>query len=64
VVRSMGRITAWGQLRSGGRDGSAIADELIAFAALPNWHEPLLDYAQAYAVQVEADYEVFCRGGV
>jgi uncharacterized protein (DUF2252 family) len=64
VVRAMGRITAWGQLRSGGRDGSAIADELIAFAALPTWRDLLLDYAQAYVVQVEADYEVFCRGGL
>lgn len=32
VVTEMGRILASAQLRSGGRDGSAIADELIALA--------------------------------
>jgi uncharacterized protein (DUF2252 family) len=59
VVRAMGRITAWGQLRSGGRDGSALADDLIAFATSPNWHDPLLGYAEAYARQVETDYKTF-----
>jgi uncharacterized protein (DUF2252 family) len=64
VIRTMGRITAWGQLRSGGRDGSAIADDLIAFGRSTDWHDPLLGYAEVYARRVEADYETFCRGEV
>jgi uncharacterized protein (DUF2252 family) len=59
VLETMGRITAWTQLRSTGRDGSATADDLIAFANQPDWHEPLINYAEAYAVQVEADYQEF-----
>jgi uncharacterized protein (DUF2252 family) len=59
VLETMGRITAWTQLRSSGRDDSATADELIAFAHQPGWHEPLMRYAEDYAVQVEADYQEF-----
>jgi uncharacterized protein (DUF2252 family) len=60
VVQTMAEVTAWGQLRSGGRQGSAIADDLIAFAQdAPHWHSIVLEYVQAYATQVEADYAVF-----
>ncbi|NDJ16532.1 DUF2252 domain-containing protein [Myxacorys almedinensis] len=58
VVETMAEVTAWGQLRSGGRQGSAIADTLIAFAEDPVWHPPILDYARSYAAQVEADYQI------
>lgn len=60
-IETMAEITAWGQLLSGGRQGSAIADDLIAFAQTRDWHPPLLDYAQTYARQVEADYQTFCQ---
>ncbi len=60
VVATMGELTAWAQLRSGGRQGSAIADELIAFGNAPKWQTPLLEYARTYANQVEADYRDFC----
>jgi uncharacterized protein (DUF2252 family) len=59
VMQAMGRITAWGQLRSGGRDESAIADELIDFGQSSGWHDPLMEYAQSYALQAEEDYELF-----
>lgn len=60
VLETMGRVTAWNQLRSGGHQGSAIADDLIAFAAAPRWQEDVLDYARFYAGKVEADYREFC----
>lgn len=60
VIRTMGELVAWGQLRSSGRQNSATADELIDFAASINWRKPLLDYARAYSVQVEKDYSAFC----
>jgi hypothetical protein len=52
-------VVAWDQLRSGGRQGSAIADDLIRFANSSDWRDPILDYAQSYSVQVEHDYQEF-----
>jgi len=43
VMKVMGEILAWGQLRSGGHDGSAVADELIAYGKDVSWRKPLLD---------------------
>jgi uncharacterized protein (DUF2252 family) len=55
----MGEVTAWAQLRSSGREGSATADELIAFGRRNDWKKPILDYGRSYARQVERDYRVF-----
>jgi len=60
LLKTIGVVFAYGQLRSGGRHGSAIADELIAFAQTSDWQQALLEYAQAYAAQVEKDYQAFC----
>lgn len=60
VMRTMGEIVAWAHLRSSGRQGSATADEWIAFGNTANtWRSPLLDYAQAYAQQVSRDWQEF-----
>ncbi|WP_019487954.1 DUF2252 family protein [Kamptonema formosum] len=60
VLKTMGQITAWNQLRSSGRQGSAIADELIYWAEnVSQWQSYLLDYAQAYFNKVEANYKEF-----
>jgi len=61
VIETMAMVTAWGQLLSGGRQGSAIADDLIAFAQAPQWHIPLLNYAHDYTTQVKSDYQIFCE---
>ncbi|GAB3792176.1 DUF2252 domain-containing protein [Spirosoma humi] len=61
LLGSMGHLCAWGQLRSSGRQGSAIADELIAFGLdYASWRDQLIDYARQYAHQVKADYAVYC----
>ena len=59
VMRNMGRIVASAQLRSGGRDGSAIADELIDFGQA-KWRKALLGAARDCAEQVEKDWAVYC----
>lgn len=59
VLEMMGKVTAWSQLRSTGRQGSAIADDLIAFAQTTAWQQDLMTYAQAYATRVEQDYRDF-----
>lgn len=57
LTGTMARLTASGHLRSGGRQGSSIADDMIAFAGTSQkWAGKLLDYAQAYAGQVQSDY--------
>ena len=59
VISTMAHVTAWAQLRSGGRQGSAVADDLIAFANDSGWQRPLVDYGRLYADKVERDYEAF-----
>ena len=61
VMHAMGKVVAWDQLRSSGRQGSAIADEWIAFAARSDWRTPLLEYADGYAIQVVNDWNEFCE---
>jgi uncharacterized protein (DUF2252 family) len=58
--RTIAQVVAWGQFQSGGRQGSAIASELMDFAKLPHWHKALLRYAEAYAEKVVEDYREFC----
>jgi uncharacterized protein (DUF2252 family) len=55
VIVAMGHIVAWAQLRGAGREGSAIADELIEFAQRKKWKVQLLDASQDCAVQVRQD---------
>jgi uncharacterized protein (DUF2252 family) len=59
LIGTMGRVVAWAHLRSGGRDGSAIADELIAFGLRRKWKARLLELSQACAAQVQADAHTF-----
>jgi uncharacterized protein (DUF2252 family) len=59
LIRQMGRVVAWGELRSSGRQGSATADELIEFARDQSWQNPLIDSAQHYSKQVRQDWKTF-----
>jgi len=59
AAKSMGRLTAWAQLRSSGRQGSATADELIEFAEASGWKRRIIEYGRAYAAEVRRDYKEF-----
>ena len=60
VVAAMGKILAWGQLRSSGFHGSASARELIAFGQDAHmWSQALIELAANLAEQVEADWRAF-----
>jgi uncharacterized protein (DUF2252 family) len=59
VMIAMGQIAAWSHLRSGGRQGSAIADEWIAFAGEKRWTPALLEYAEGYSRRVEQNWREF-----
>jgi uncharacterized protein (DUF2252 family) len=59
AVKAMAHVTAWAQLRSSGRQGSAITDDLIAFASASGWERRLIDYGRSYAAQVQRDFKQF-----
>jgi uncharacterized protein (DUF2252 family) len=59
VVCDMAVLAASAQLRSSGRQGSAIADKLIVFGEKKEWQEQLLDYALKYAARVKKDYKQY-----
>jgi uncharacterized protein (DUF2252 family) len=59
-IGTTGSLCAWGNLRSSGRQGSATADQLIAFAAkAPDWKKYVADYASKYAAKVHRDHVIF-----
>ena len=60
TIACLGNIVASAHLRSAGRDGSAIADELIEFGYKRKWKIKLLKAAQECAQQVENDWGVYC----
>jgi len=59
VAHDMAVLTASAHLRSGGREGSAIADELIGFGENEQWANALLNYVEKYTTQVKKDYNAF-----
>ncbi len=59
VIDDMALLAASCQLRSTGRQGSAIADQMIAFGENDRWHESVLNYSKKYAGQVKADYKEY-----
>ena len=59
LVRTMGNVVAWAQLRSTGRDGSAIADALIDFAQRRKWQATLLGASEHCAERVREDAATF-----
>ncbi|HSZ25905.1 MAG TPA: DUF2252 family protein, partial [Cytophagaceae bacterium] len=59
VIKTMADITAWDQLRSSGRQGSAIADELIDFAHKSSWKKEINNYCHYYTDRVKKDYQQF-----
>ena len=59
VMYAMGKVVAWGHLRSGGRQGSACADQWIEFGGRTDWRSPLLDYVEGYSRQVVEDWRKY-----
>ena len=61
TLGTMGALLAWDQLRATGRQGSAIADALMAFGAKANLRKGMLELAVQCAARVEADWKDYCR---
>ncbi|HVB03525.1 MAG TPA: DUF2252 family protein [Chitinophagaceae bacterium] len=56
IMDTMAIMTASGQLRSGGQQGSSTTDELKSFGANKTWQTEILKYAKSYSGQVLKDY--------
>ena len=62
LLEPMAQTLAWGQLRSGGRQGSSIADTLIEFGKNKNdWEDKVLDFAKEYSEKVKEDYKEYVK---
>lgn len=61
VIQDMAVLTASAQLRSAGRQGAALPDELIAFGKDHHWQQAMLDYSAEYAEQVKKDYQAYFK---
>lgn len=61
LVATMAQLTAWAELRSSGRDGSAVADELIEFGRRTDWRQPLLAAAPRAVNTVTDDWRSFSQ---
>ena len=59
AMTTMGHVTAWAALRASGRDGSAIADELIAFAGESRWKRGVLAMARRVAERTLSEWRDF-----
>lgn len=58
---TMAQLTAWSQLRSSGRQGSATVDELIEYWGKRNRREKLLELAVQCRRQTERDWKAYCK---
>lgn len=59
VISDMGVLTASSQLRSSGRQGSAICDELMEFGLKENWQAEVIKYARKYTSKIKKDFKEF-----
>ena len=59
VVSTMGRLLAWDQIRSAGREGSACSDALISFAQGTGWVDSVLELAELMVKTTNQQWEEF-----
>ncbi len=64
LLRTEANVMAWSQLRSGGRQGSANIDELIAFSQEHGWRKAVLELARHHADLTLAQFEEFKAAGL
>jgi uncharacterized protein (DUF2252 family) len=59
VINNMALLVASAQLRSSGRQGTALIDDLIEFGKDDQWKEAIIEYGRNYAGKVREDYQQF-----
>jgi uncharacterized protein (DUF2252 family) len=61
IMMTMGHVLGWSHLRGSGRQGSAIADELVTFGAERWWVRETLAFARRYRDVVKNDFVEFAK---
>ena len=61
LMLAIGQCTAWSHLRGSGRQGSAIADELIAFGGDESWRKVMRKASATCADTVAAEWKSFAQ---
>ena len=64
AVQTIGQVAAWAHLRGSGRQGAAVADELIAFGTQRRFERQVLRYAETYHHRVIRDWQAFRQARV
>lgn len=60
-AKSMGELVAWSHLRTSGRNGSATADDFIAFGKKRKWRQKLLAQAKTGCTQTIKDWKAYAK---
>jgi len=61
IMTTMGHVLGWSHLRASGRQGSAIADDLVTFGGERWWGRETLAFARRYRETVKSDFEAFAE---
>ena len=61
LIETEANVLAWGQLRSSGRQGSAVADDLIAFGTAKGWQQEVLHSAETHATAINTYFSEFAE---
>jgi hypothetical protein len=59
-MQSLGKIVAWGELRSCGRGGASSIDDLVRFWGKPKKAKNLLRLAQWFAENADSQWQEYC----
>lgn len=62
VINDMAILTASAQIRSAGRKGAALPDDLIAFGGNKDWQDYILDFSKTYSSAVKGYYTEYMKG--
>ena len=61
AIRTLGKIVAWGNLRTAARRGAAQPQELIDFGNRRGWHAPLIAQARVRARRTMTQWREFAK---
>ena len=59
LIQAIGQCTAWSHLRGSGRQGSAIADKLVAFGSDDSWKKVLRKASASCAESIKDEWKTF-----